>query len=144
MINAFKRTHSRHHDRSPVRRKGAAVVEFAIVLPVFVLIVLGTIESVSMIFVQQGVKIAAYEATRVALVNGTTSGEVQATADQILNDRGITNASLTVTPSDFQGSSYGTPITVSVDVSCDANSIVAPFFFSGRTMSASVCMMKEN
>lgn len=144
MRSLFKPTSPGNDRRSAAQRKGAAVVEFAIVLPVFVLIVLGTIESVSMIFVQQGIKIAAYEATRVALVNGTTNGEVQATADQILSDRGITSATMTVNPSNFQGSAYGTPITISIDVNCDDNSIVAPFFFSGRTISASVCMMKES
>ena len=52
-------------------RGGAAVVELAVVLPVFVVILLGTIETCKMIFIQQSLEIAAYEAVRVAIVPET-------------------------------------------------------------------------
>jgi len=41
-------------------KRGAAVVEFAILLPVFVLILFGSIEACSMIFLQQSLEMAAY------------------------------------------------------------------------------------
>ena len=52
-------------------KQGAAAVEFAIVLPVFVLILLGSIETCTMIFLQQSLEMAAYEGARVAIVPTT-------------------------------------------------------------------------
>ncbi|MEM8735241.1 MAG: TadE family protein [Planctomycetota bacterium] len=132
--------------RAPRRRRGrrgAAVVEFAIALPVFVLIVLGTIETISMIFLQQGLKIAAYEATRVALVPGTSTAEVQEAANRLLSNRRIAKATVTVSPSNFQSQSYGTPISVRVTAACNDNSVIVPMFYLGRTLDAEVSMMKE-
>ena len=48
-------------------KRGIAAVEFAVIAPVFFLILLGTIETCTMIFLQQSLKIAAYEAARSRL-----------------------------------------------------------------------------
>lgn len=126
-----------------MKRRGAAIVEFAIVLPVFVLILLGTIEATSMIFLQQSLKIAAYESTRVALVPGADASNVQAAADGILNGRGVVDPIVTVTPSDFENSPYGTAIQVQIRVDCDKNSVMSPWFYQGRQLTTQVTMMKE-
>lgn len=122
---------------------GAAVVELAIVLPLFVLIVLATVEATTMIFLQQSLKISAYEATRVALIPGSNTGNVVAAADLILASRNVDNATTTISPSDFDTQPYGTEITVSVAAPCDDNSLFAPWFYAGKTFTGNVTMMKE-
>lgn len=70
-----------------LERRGIAVVEFAIILPIFVLILLGTIEACTMVFLQQSLEIAAYESSRVTIVPKTTQSDVQAAANSILDPR---------------------------------------------------------
>ena len=47
--------------KARTKREGAAVVEFAVCLPLIVLIVLGTIEAGSLLFLKQTLVQAAYE-----------------------------------------------------------------------------------
>ena len=124
-------------------RRGAAIVELAMALPVFVLIVLGTIEATSMIFLRQSLEICAYEGARVALVPDSEEVNVRLACQEILNLRGIDAATIAVTPSNIPAQDYGTPITVQVTANCAANSLFPPWFYVGRTTSAEVTMMKE-
>ncbi len=124
-------------------KRGAAVVEFAIVLPVFLLILIGTIEACSMIFLQQSLEIAAYEGARVAIVPTTTSSDVESAANQILTPRHIQNSSISVTPNDFQSAPYGTFVRVSVSVPCLSNSVIPSSLYGSRTLTGKVEMMKE-
>ena len=126
-----------------LRHRGAALVEMAVILPVFVLIVLATIEATSMIFLRQTLEIAAYEGARVALVPGSDAGNVVAGCNQILDARGVAGTTITVSPSDFDSQPYGTPIRVEVTADCSANSVVSPWFYVGRSTTADVTMMKE-
>lgn len=58
--------------RSPVRARGAAVVEFAVVCPVLCVILFGIIEYGYVFFVQQNLTNAAREGCRVAVLQSTT------------------------------------------------------------------------
>ena len=51
--------------------RGATLVEFAMVLPVFVLLLFGIIEFGRYFFVQHTLQFATREGTRLALVGGT-------------------------------------------------------------------------
>lgn len=124
-------------------RRAVAVSELAITLPILVLIVLGTIEICSMIFLRQGLRISAYEGARVALVPGSDIGNVQAACQQVLDDRRISSASISVDPSDFDQQPYGSIVSVTVTAPCSANSLFAPFLFSGRSLTGQLQMMIE-
>lgn len=136
--------YAQHRKMRPENRSGLAIVELAVNLPVFVLIVLGTIEATSMIFLQQSLKICAYEGARIALVPNSDESNVTAGCMEILNSRGVTNVGIAVSPNDFQSSPYGTPIRVQVSADCSSNSLFSPWFYVGRTATAEVTMMKEN
>lgn len=134
------RKYSTRHQRS---RRAVAVSELAITLPILVLIVLGTIEVCSMIFLQQGLRISAYEGARVALVPGSDSGNVQAACQQVLDDRRISFGSISVQPSNFDQQPYGSIVQVTVTAPCSDNSLFAPFLFTGRTLTGQMQMMIE-
>lgn len=125
-------------------RQGAALVEFAVILPVLVLMFFGTVEACSMINLEQSLKVAAYEATRVALVPGTNSGNVSAAANQVLSDRRIAGGTVSMSPSDPSGAPTGSYISVTVSAPAAGNSLVGAWFYGGRTLSSTVQMMKEN
>ena len=126
------------------RRKGTAAVEFAVVAPVLLLLVVGTIEATSMIYLTQSVKIAAYEGARVALVPQSNSNNVIGACNQILEARDVQGAVVTVTPSNIAAQPYGTYIQVKVTVPYDDNSPLASWFYSGRMLTGQVEMMKES
>jgi Flp pilus assembly protein TadG len=125
------------------QRRGAAIIELSIVLPVILLIVLGTIETCSMIFLKQSLKIAAYEGARVAIVPQSTVSEIEATVEEMLVSRRVKGASIQVTPNDYANSPYGTFVNVTVTAPCELNSLVSLGFYGGQSFSGSVEMMKE-
>lgn len=124
-------------------RRGAAMVEFAIGLPILLVILFGTIETTNMMFVKQSLKIAAYEGIRVAIVRGAADENVQAAVDDILRTRQTDDYSVSIEPPDFTAAEIGSPITVRVKASCDANGFFPSWFYSGRQIAADATMMKE-
>ena len=132
-------------------RRGVAAVEFALLLPVFVLLVLGTIEATSMIFLQQSLEIAAYEGARIGLVPGSTAGNVEGAVLQILDARNVQGSTTTVRNVRVgRRRQRGEPriaremaIQVTVEVACNENSLFSPWFYAGQTMSADVALKRE-
>ncbi len=132
----------------PIRRKsksrrGSVVVEMAIMLPVFVLIVLGTIEACTMIFLEQTLKIAAHEGARAAVVPNSTSTTVQARLTSFLDQRGVKGYTATITPANFSQHPYGDLIQVQIVAPCNLNCSFPPWFYSGKSLTGTVTMMKE-
>ena len=125
------------------RRSGAAVVELAITLPVFVLILFATIETTTMIFLQQSLEICAYQGARIALIPSSTSAKVNSACATILADRKVKSASVSVSPSNYEAQPYGTLILVRVTAPCNSNSPFSPWFYGGRSLTGEVTLMKE-
>jgi hypothetical protein len=112
-------------------------------MPVIVLIVLATMEACAMMFLQQSLSVAAYEGARVALSPGVQSNEVTAQCQQILDDREVAGARITVTPSNIGGAAEGTWITVQTTAPFAQNSLAGGWLFAKRSLTATVQMMKE-
>jgi hypothetical protein len=119
-----------------VCRSGAAVVELAITLPVFVLILFAT-------FLQQSLEICAYQGARIALIPSSTSAKVNSACATILADRKVKSASVSVSPSNYESQPYGTLILVRVTAPCNSNSPFSPWFYGGRSLTGEVTLMKE-
>lgn len=131
------------NQRRLAKRNGAAVVEFAVVLPVFVTLLLGTIETCNMIFLRQSLEIAAYESARAAIVPGSDDFDINLATTEILTARRIKNGTVTVTPANFQNAAYGSFIRVDVSAPCSSNSVFALRFYGSKTLTGTVEMMKE-
>ena len=58
------------------RRRGAAAVEFAVVAPVFFILIFGMIEFGRMVMVQQVITNASREGARLSVLDGTTATDV--------------------------------------------------------------------
>jgi len=125
------------------KRRGVAVSELAVCMPVLVIVVLGTIESCAMIFLQQSLSIAAYEGARMALVPKAKAANVKYQSELIMKDRGVKGATAKVTPVNFTAAPEGSWIQVETSAPFNSNSLVGGWIFSGRTVTASVQMMKE-
>lgn len=125
------------------KRRGVAATEFAVCLPIVVLLVVGTIEACSMIFLKQSLEIAAYEGARTAIIPGATKANVEAACNQILADRKVKGASISVKPSDIDALKPGDYVDVTVTAPCNNNSVVPNTFYRGKTLSSSASMMIE-
>ena len=124
-------------------RGGVAASEFAVCLPVIVLLVLAMIESCTMIFLKQSVSVAAYEGVRTALVENAVAADVRRTSQQVLTDRRVRGATITINPNNFELLPVGEFIEVTVSAPADLNSVIPGNFFRGRTLTGTAIMMKE-
>ena len=125
-------------------RRGAAAVEFAIIAPLFFLIIFGMIEFGRMVMVQQIITNGAREGARMAILDGATTAEVDATVATYLQNTSITGANVTINPDPPSSAGYGEPVTVTVSVSFDQVSwLPSPLFLGGSNMTATTVMRRE-
>ncbi|MFI4875047.1 MAG: TadE/TadG family type IV pilus assembly protein [Blastopirellula sp. JB062] len=123
------------------RRRGMAVTELAICLPVVVLIMMASIQGAELMFLKQSAAIAAYEGCRAALQpNASTSVAVSA-ASLVLDDRGIAGAD--INPSNFPRADVGSDVTLAITIPVARNSTLQGWMFAPPVITSSVTMMKE-
>lgn len=122
-------------------RSGAVVAEFAIFLPLLVVLSLVPIELASMLFVKQSLRISAYETARVASKRLGTYAEAQVHGEQILTERNIAGWSINISPTEAL-LVEGNPITVTVTAPYADNSVVG-FAFTNAILSEYLVMVKE-
>jgi Flp pilus assembly protein TadG len=128
-----------------LQRKGAAAVEFAVVAPVFVLLVFGMIEYGRMVMVQQVITNASREGARRAILDGVSASDVQTTVTTYLTNGTVTGATITLDPANPSSASAGQPVTVTVSVPYTAVSwLPSPFFLGNATMTSSSTMRRES
>jgi Flp pilus assembly protein TadG len=143
-------------DSTSRRRPGAAIVEMAMVLPIFVMIVLGIIEFGRAMMVGQMVTNAAREATRLAIIDGSTNSTVSSWITEFLNDSiGVSASDVTVTitvdaapgnpdPLDQIGNALPRDLVkVKVAVPFDKVSYITGDYLNGKNLSAQSAMRHE-
>ena len=130
-------------------RKGAAAAEFALIIPLLLILTFGTIEMCSAFFLKETCTIAAHEGARVAIRQMSSEDDVIAQAAATLTTRGVdtTDAGVSVTTDVLPEETEALdPIRVTVTVPMDGNGIMPhPFYswFSGRNVTATCVMYKE-
>jgi Flp pilus assembly protein TadG len=120
---------------APRRRRserGSTAVEFAIILPVLILLVFGIIEFSIAYNHQQGLHAAAREGARVASLpqsdQATITARVRSALQGVLSATDIQNATITVTPSANQPCSSAAPGTDVVVTVSAPNQLDIPLF----------------
>ena len=127
----------------PRRRKGIAATECAICLPILLTLTLVTLEISSAIFLKETLTIAAYEGARSGVPRKSTNQMAIAQAQRVLDARGITNATVTVTPEDVTQLNALDVVTVQVSAPIADNSFFIGALFRGTNVSAVVKMRRE-
>lgn len=125
------------------RRRGVAAVEFAVCLPVLVLVIVGSIEACTMVFLKESLTVAAYEGSRAALKPGATADDVTARCTEVMAERGVDGGTVTVTPSNIGAADAGETIQVSVSAPCEANGVVPVWFYGDATLTGNSFIMRE-
>ena len=125
------------------KRTGVAAVELALCMPLIIMLLIGTMDACSMIFLKQSLEIAAYEGARTALIPTATSTDISNDCMQVMTDRSINGALVTISPNDLSTVQVGDHISVTVSAPCDSNTIISGGFHQGQTVSVTVQGMKE-
>lgn len=129
-----------HRRRRSVRR-GATTVEFALVAPVFFLILFGSFEFGRLNMIRHTAEEAAYEAARAVIVPGATAADATNTAQQIMRIVGARGTVVTVVPATIDAST--TEVTVSVSIPMNQNGYIVPRFSRNRTIVRSSRLQTE-
>ena len=102
------------------RRRGAALVEFAVVAPVLFFIVFGIIELGRAFMVKELLTEAARRGARAAIVEGATTSQIQSAAQQCLSTIGINGDQVTISVNDAPVGSVNPATAERSDPSCRA------------------------
>jgi hypothetical protein len=128
-------------------RRAASAVEFALIAPVFFLLILGMVEYGRMVMIQQVITNASREGARQAVLDGaTTEGVQELVADYLeLGQVASASAVVTVSPNPPTDAEFGDPITVTVAIPFDEVSwLPSPMYLGGQTMRATTVMRRES
>jgi Flp pilus assembly protein TadG len=106
------------------------MLEFAIVLPIFLLLVFGIIEMGCVMMLNQVATNASREACRRAVIAGTTQDQVLAIVERYLDDSGVSKTGRVVTITDGAGN----PVTVQSIRSHDPVTVTIQFPYSENTL----------
>lgn len=129
--------------KNPASRLGAAVVEFAVCLPLIVLIVFGGIEASSMLFLRQTLVQASYEGVKSAVKVDGTASDATASATAVCNGRNLQDFRVVVNPTNVASLNRGDVIEITVTAPGDTNSVFPFGPFAGKDVTATAVMVKE-
>ncbi len=122
---------------NPIRR-GVEVVEFALVLPVLVLLMLGAIEAARAVMVVHALQEAAQAGCRVYSVKGTTQAEATSIIAQAMTHAKVTTYSVTFNPATKQEVDVACePVTVTITTSFANAAWLLPRFLAGKSLQGS-------
>lgn len=146
MHSRFTRVGARSIRRRTRRtsRRGVAIVEFAVVAPVFFLIIMGIIEVGRAVTVQQLLTNASREGARVAGNESTTAiATVQDAVDNYLSGAGVNGATTTVSPAAITDVATGESISVTVSIPYAQVSLTPPWILGDRVLAATTVMTRQ-
>ncbi len=126
------------------KRKGAAAVEFALVAPIFFLVVLGMIEVGRAVMVQQVLTNASREGARQAVLDGATAAQVTTYVNNYLSKAAVSGATVAFPQGNPEAVTYGNPVEVKVSIPFgQVTWVPAPMYLSEQTLAASTIMRRE-
>lgn len=124
-------------------REGIAAVELAVCLPLILVLLLGTLQACSMLYLRQNLSIAAYEGVRKCVKYQPTVTDAEDAAMAILTQRKVSGGTVSFSPADFVTQPKQTWVTITVTAPCNTNAPLRGWFYENRSLSASATMMKE-
>ena len=125
--------------RGSLLRRGATMVEFAIIANIMMLLVLTCMEFARMNMARNLMQDAAYFAARHAAVPGATPAEAIAAANTIMSS--MLTHGYTISVGSLNADSEEIEVTVSVDLGAVA--LFAPYFLPDTTISTTANMRTE-
>lgn len=129
-----------------IARQGTAAVEFALILPILLMLVFGIIEFGRAFMVAQVLTTAAREGARAAVLAGATGSAVSEKVNTVLMAAAISSQTVTTTvsPADLSTARTGTTVTVQVSVPyASITWLPAPSWIMGNSTLRCACVMRH-
>ena len=126
-----------------LRRKGAAVVEFAICFPIVAAIIVAGMDITQVLRAKQAVVEATHETARVVATNEADEHQFRKFATDLLALKDLSGATVTVDPPPSPKLDRVTPITVSVSIPIDSNCTLIPHYFAPLTLNSQSTVSRE-
>ena len=144
LVTANNRTSRRANTLRPTRdRRGAAATEFAVVAPVFLLLIIGILELGRALMVQQVLINASRVGARRAITIGASAADVESAVEEYAASVAVPGVDVSVTP-DPSSAVAGQTVSVTTSIAFqDVSWIPSPWFLGGKTLTASSLMRKE-
>lgn len=134
----------------PRKRRGASLVEFAFVCPVFFAMIFGVIEVGRGLMVQQLLTEAARRGARAGVIEGTSSAQIKSAVTDYLASVGVNGSTAGVSVNDAPIDSVEaqtmpayTEITVNVSVPVSSCTWMPVSWFLSGTISGQYTMRRE-
>lgn len=143
VFHTMMRLKKRHSRRNRHANRAVAAVEFAVCLPVILILVFGAIEASSFIFLKQSLHVAAYEGARLAVRIGSNNEDATQSVQNLLSSRNVRDFSVHFPNGEAGDANRGDEIVVEVSAPTNTNSPLAGQFVSNRILTARVVMVKE-
>lgn len=129
---------SRHHfvnqkDGTRKRQIGTTTVEFAVVLPLFLLLTVGAIQLFRYSIIANAVETSVTEGARKGIIRGTTDMQVDAVVRQVLDTAGLTGYTVVINRTNLGGGA--TDLTIRSQLSLSGNGLFVPIFGTSWTVS---------
>ena len=122
-------------------RRGAVLVEFAVVAPLFFLILFTMIEFSHLVTIRNAAHNAVYEGARLIVVPGATPEEGEEEVTRIMNIIGVHHFDVNVTPREIDENTQS--VNVELTIPYSANAIFVPRFANDITVRSQVKMKTE-
>lgn len=122
-------------------RRGAMLVEIAIVLPIIFTMIAAFLELSRAWMLKQTADSAAYEGARAAIVAGALAEDGRVAAESLLKNSAIKIWRVSIDPLVIVEDT--THVTVSVNIPVAGNTWLAPFFFKSKEVASSVTLITE-
>jgi Flp pilus assembly protein TadG len=122
------------------RRRGVAVAELAVCLPVLTLVVFGSLQACNLLYLKHAVVTATYEATLELSKRNATNSSVVARAQQVLDARGVTSSTIRILPAsvDVSTASLGQEVSIEVTAEVRPNVTLSTFFPMPRNVQVTM------
>jgi Flp pilus assembly protein TadG len=132
----------------PTGRRGAAVVEFAVVASLLFLLILGIVEFGRAMMVLEMINNAARNGARVGVLNGSATSDVNTAVTNALSGAGFSGVQTTVqvngATADANTAVSGDSVSVAVKVPYNnVTWLPTSLFLGGKTLGSSVVMRRE-
>ena len=125
-------------------RRAAAVVEFAVVAPLVLVVIFGLLEYGQMVMVQQIITNSSWEGARVAVLEGATTAEVASAVQTYPGTTSIPGAEVSVDPNSPSSAGYGEAVAVAVTSGFHQVSwLPSPMYLGGYSSSATTVTWRE-
>ena len=133
------------HNIKHQNERGAATLEFALVLPILITFLFGMVEFGRVLSVRSILVSSAREGARVAVLPGATNADVLNKISEELAHAGLSYDDYDFSPSDLSAAERDSPITIRVLINYESITWVPGFFpgLTGMQLEGVTVMRKE-